>query len=334
MDETIINLMLRNLDGSLEDCESNKKMDSIIELIDIRCEGDCNLKVKSLLQQAVKTIKLKDSQIELKDSLIKAKDGQIDSLIMALNKKSDMNDSIENKRDIPLHLEETESDEDKNIADIVSRYKTKLEEANKLLQESFSLVKSNEIQNLQLEEQLAAKTFEHDLQIKSYESKIKELENKIRIEGEDSKEEKPTQVEIFFALHKPQVFQIENKISGSGWLIITQFKMDNGSWTKKIIVPSKFVYDIVKDQPTEFYIHIVRADGTVHYAHYKNFCCYYKVSNDYRDDNYRIRSMELLNSSMKIYGSFEGRTFKDIAESFNHNCVFYQLMIRKMQNEN
>ncbi|XP_046865599.1 uncharacterized protein LOC124459872 [Drosophila willistoni] len=326
-DKTILNLMLSKLSWLSEESEIN----SIIELLDIHCEGNCKQKVKSVLKEAANSNELKDRQIELKDR-------QIDGLITTLSSKFDINFSGGSKPSIFSDLEQTKTKNEEIMAQIISKYKDELKNANTLLDESFSLIKSFETQKQQFE-----------LQIKSYEAKIKELEDKISAENEavedHDKESHPDEVEIFFANYCSKMFKIENSLAGPGWLIILNLnKLNNGLWEENIIVPLHLIYELVVNRPHELYIHCVRTDKSTFYAHYDNLTLGKKKSDDAvnshscdddndddddEDEKYFIESMHLYKSSVKIYGDFKGQSIAEFIASFVKQCTNYQLMIRE-----
>ncbi|XP_068144142.1 uncharacterized protein [Drosophila tropicalis] len=151
MDQAILNLMLSNVDASPEDPSSETS--SIIdgfELMNTQCEGNCYQKLKSLLQQAAKLIKLKDQQIESKDRQIESKDSQIDNHVRTISTLS------MKCLDIHKHYMENQmAEKGKEISDLVLKYAEQLKEANA---PSNKTNESLEIPKEQLENQLADQT--------------------------------------------------------------------------------------------------------------------------------------------------------------------------------
>ncbi|XP_023036966.1 uncharacterized protein LOC111519603 [Drosophila willistoni] len=325
MSQSILNLMLSNLDDSSEKSEHSetKSIFDGFELVNNQCDGNCNKKMKSILQHAANLIQLKDRQI--------------DNLIMALNRSPEIKNSHETKNDDMEDGEKPKADEDVNIADVVLKYEDKLKEANTLLEESFSLVKSLEIQKEQLETQLAEKITENDIFIKNYEAKqAKETGHQ---EGQDQGNNKiANQVEIIFSNRSAEIVQVSNDIAGTGWMIISRHEMVNEQLTPTLEVNIDIVSDIVNGQQHELYIHRLHKDGSSSFAHYDNFILYKEDFSKLKFSDlsrpvqiYKIAGMDSLRSSIPIRGDFTVLSYSRFIEKFTPNCIFVQFMVREKQ---
>ncbi|XP_023036912.2 uncharacterized protein LOC6652501 isoform X3 [Drosophila willistoni] len=318
MDQAILNLMSPNMDGSPED--SSSETNSIInefELLNTQCEGNCYKKVKSILQQAGKLIKLKDQQIDnhLKTiSTLSMKCLEIHKHYMENQVQEQPRDQLADQakaREDQLNalLEESNKKVESLIAQL-SEAESKLKEANTFLPESNKKVKMLEIEKQQMENKLTSKINEYEILIKNNETKIKNLEDK----------------EYKSIIHltglRPVTVTINNDIAGPGWIVIRRSERQSGSLKNTISVRSCWVYDLTKDHPHELYIHLVYKDGTTSFAHYDEFALH-----DWNGSVYKIKSMGALRTSLTIGGDFCGRTLESLSDTFTFHTS-YTLMIR------
>ncbi|XP_023036947.1 uncharacterized protein LOC111519597 [Drosophila willistoni] len=274
------NRTVANLEVSSEESKTDESEISLIvdgfDLINVQCEGNCYQKIRSILQQAANTIKLKDRQI--------------DNLIMALNKNSD----------------------DKSYTEITLKYDNQLKEANTLLQESFSLIKSLEAQNQQVEDRLAAAVNENDVLIKSYEMKIKELEEKIKTNETAVKERKR------FLWYSDRTLVIENDIAGPGWIVICRY----GRFPGQTHMDDRGLFETLQ---YEVYIDRVHTNGGTSYAHFDNF---ERLSRNNISEQL-VKSLTLISSSIKIdMGSISKMTLDELNTQFSKDCKSYTLMVK------
>ncbi|XP_068144059.1 myosin heavy chain, non-muscle-like [Drosophila tropicalis] len=333
MDQTILNLLLSNLDACQEDSASEtSSIISGFDSMNIRCQGNCYQKVKAILQQAADAIKFKD--------------WQIDNLIMALKRNTDVKISSENN---VSGVEQKKTDKDKNIEEIILRYENQLKEALALLKESSLMLKNCETQKQQLKDELAEKTKvvsqlkeanalskESNERVRSLEIQEHKLEQQLAtkitaidvqiINFEQDKKIYPDQTEVFCGRYGPHLFQVSNDIVGPGWLIIWRMAMVNGALKTNVNVKHEIVQSIVNSQRHELYIYKVDEEGRTSYAHFDNFSLYASPHSFYY-----VKSLDLLSSSIKVCGSLVNTQYSTMINGFNSNnkCVLYQLMIRE-----
>ncbi|XP_023036892.1 uncharacterized protein LOC111519585 [Drosophila willistoni] len=334
MDQTILNLLLSNLDACQEDSASEtSSIISGFESMSIQCEGNCNEKVKAILQQAADAIKFKD--------------WQIDNLIMALKRNTGVKNSSEN--DVS-GVEQKKTDKDKNIEEIILRYENQLKEALTLLKESSLLLKNCETQKQQLRDELAERT-KVVSELKEANALLKESNEKVRslelqnqkveqqlatkitaidvqiLNFEQDKTKYPDQIEVLCGSYGPQLFQVSNDIVGAGWLIIWRMAMLNGTMKTNVNVNERIVQTIVNSQRHELYIYKVEEDGRTSYAHFDNF----RLRHGGIGDWFCIQSLDLLSSSIKVCGSLVNTIYSKMIQGFTSRCILYQLMIREKQ---
>ncbi|XP_023036911.2 uncharacterized protein LOC111519588 [Drosophila willistoni] len=292
MDQAIINLMLWNTDASREDCasEANSMMDEF-ELMNPQCEGNCYQKVKSILQQAADTIKLKDQQIE-------SKDRQIDNhmrTISTLSMKS---------LDIHKHYVENQMVEKcKEVSDLVSKYQDQLKESNALLKETTERLKSLETQKKeeesqfpdqtiaieQVENQLTAKVKENEVLIQKYETQIKHLKDQIitltQAPKEDNKDKESdyTKKLVWIPGLGPVPVTIENNFMGNNWMVICRNEETRGKIHLTIDIYLEHLYQLTKDFEQELCIRF--DDKTRGPVHITEFSMYGKT------DGYQVKTL-------------------------------------------
>ncbi|XP_068144243.1 chromosome partition protein Smc-like [Drosophila tropicalis] len=368
MDQAILNLMLSNVDASPEDPSSETS--SIIdgfELMNTQCEGNCYQKLKSLLQQAAKLIKLKDQQIESKDRQIESKDSQIDNHVRTIstlsmkcldihkhymenqmaekgkeisdlvlkyaeqlkeanapsNKTNEIleipKEQLENQLadqtrareqdELNALLEESKKKVENLIAQL-SEAEIKLKEANTFLEESHGKVKMLEVEKQKMENKLTSKINQNEILIKNYQTKIEKAENKEYI------------ADLHIANFFPRMVTINNDIAGPGWLVVVRRELQNGSLERTINIGSNMVYSLTKDQPHELYIHLKNKHESTSFAHCDNFAL---------DQDFKIKSLGAVRSSMAITEDFCGSSFESIMDFYGYsNCIAScTLMIRQ-----
>ncbi|XP_023036944.1 uncharacterized protein LOC111519594 [Drosophila willistoni] len=341
MDQAILNLMLSNVDGSTED--SSSETNSIIdefELLNTQCEGNCYQKLKSILQQAGKLIKLKDQQIDnhvktistlsmkcleinkhYMENQMAEKNKEVSQLVKeSMAPSNETNETLKEQLRNQL-VDQTKAREDQlnalleesnkkveNLIAQLSEAESKLKEANTFLQECNEKVKMLEIEKQQMENKLTSKINEYEILIKSTETKIMNSEYKSI---------------VYVTGRGDQMVTINNDITGPGWIVIKRSERQGGSLKKIIDVESSWVYSFIKDQPHELYIHLVYKDGTTSFAHYDDFALH--VLNG--SSVYKIKSMGALRTSLTIGGDFCGRSLESISDTFTF-VTSYTLMIR------
>ncbi|XP_068144212.1 tropomyosin Lep s 1.0101-like [Drosophila tropicalis] len=330
MVENIMNLDLVSQDTSSEDSDTNATTDGF-EVVSTDSDENNYQKVKSVLRKANKKIKMKDNQI--------------DNLIMALNKSPNLNKFLENNPKYLLDTEKTTSEqlqttntllesalsllkslegqnhELKERLERLDSIKAELNQARTLLDMSEEKVDNLEAEKQEVEDQLATK----DEVIQNYESKMKKY--KIDLEGQDE-EIHPKKLVVRVAGFPPKVFDMENKVAGPGWKIVRRFTNKTGTLEMDIDVCKDFVAALTDEKQHQLYVYMVNEDETASYALYDNFSLH-PWSEIVR--NWLIKSMDLLDTSMNLSGSFEGKTLQHLDESFVHECTLYQLMIREKQ---
>ncbi|XP_046865587.1 protein Hook homolog 1-like [Drosophila willistoni] len=357
MDQAILNLMLSNMDGSTED--SSSETNSIIdefELMNTQSKGNCCQKLKSILQQAGKLIKLKDEQIESKDQ-------QIDNHVKTISTLS-----IKCLEIHKHYMENQMAEKNKEVSQILSKYPDQLKESMAPSNETNEALNSHETIKEQLRDQLAdqAKAREDQLnalleesnkkvenliaQLSEAESKLKEantflqesnekvkmleiekqqMENKltlkineyeILIKNNETKIKNSDNKEHKSIIHvtgwRSQKVTINNDIAGPSWIVIKRSERQSGSLKKTIDVDSSWVYDLTKDHPHELYIHLVYKDGTTSFAHYDEFALH-----DWNGSVYKIKSMGALRTSMAIVGDFCGKSVDNFWITFESECT-------------
>ncbi|XP_023037645.1 uncharacterized protein LOC111519815 [Drosophila willistoni] len=327
MDQAILNLMLSNVDGCTEDSslETNSIIDEF-ELLNTQCEGNCYQKLKSILQQAGKLIKLKDQQIDnhvktistLSMKCLEIHKDYMDQLKESMAPSNETNETLNSHETLRNQLvEQTKAREDQlnalleesnkkveNLIAQLSETESKLKEANTFLQESNEKVKMLETEK----QQMASKINEYEILIKNNETKIMNSEYKSI---------------VYVTGRGDQMVTINNDIAGPGWIVIKRSERQRGSLKKTIDVDSSWVYSFIKDQPHELYIHLVYKDGTTSFAHYDDFALH--VLNG--SSVYKIKSMGALRSSLTIGGDYCGLALESISDTFTF-VTCYTLMIR------
>ncbi|XP_023036982.1 angiopoietin-2-like [Drosophila willistoni] len=331
MDEDgLVDLELLSQDSPSEGSETNATTEGF-EVLSTESNENNYQKVKSILDKASK--------------IIKSKDNQIDNLITALNKSPDLKKILENS---PRDLSDTEkitsdqlqvttalldsaillvksleaqNHEFKDRLEELSNIKDELNQAKVLLEMSEEKVENLEIEKQEAEELLAAK----DEVIKNYESRIK----RFKIDPEDQdKVEHPTKEVVRIAGFPPKVFEVENNVAGPGWKIIRRFTNKTGTLKLEFDVCEDFLADLTNEKRHQLYVYLVDKDENTSYALYDNFALHPWSEIIH---NWLIKSMDLLETSMNLYGNFEGKTLQSLDQSFIHDCKLYQLMIKEKQ---
>ncbi|XP_023033367.1 uncharacterized protein LOC111519022 [Drosophila willistoni] len=296
MDKSILNLMLSNVEGSSEDpiSETNSVCDGFEFMGINECKENCYRKIKPILQQAAQTIKLKDRQIN--------------NLINLALKNYPESKNL-------LQTESSEANKEEiNVLTIVSNNENQVKDENG---------KSPEVTNPETDNHLDEK----DVIIKLYQTKIKQLEDEIKTMSKKLKgrvDKYPNKMVFRTNFDVPILCTIENDVAGPGWIVIQRYEMCEGELKEIILLGSKFLHDLMKDQLYELYIHVVNEDGSTSYAHYDNF----KID----PNSQTITSLGSLKTSMEISGNFIGKPHADIYKYFGHKSIKFQLMIRQKLN--
>ncbi|XP_023036946.1 myosin-2 heavy chain-like [Drosophila willistoni] len=300
MDHAILNLMFSSLDGSSE--ESASETNSVIEGFDFLntpCEGKCWQKVKSILTQAANAIRMKDRQIDnlillalnkypdfknfheqpsLKPTKVDAEKNILDFVSKYQDHQKKVNKENENEMSIQHEKEELEVQSTQQAKSID-------EQLNALLEESNEKVKSLEMQKQEVENQLAEMQQKQlsekeqmsakDILIMDYKKKIMELEDKVKTNDNAVKKHEKEKVQTQLATIIIDSFKysinlkIENNLAGPGWLVVYCKVLNEPS--KTVFVEPRIVFELLKTQRHELYIHGVYANGKFHYAHWDEF---------------------------------------------------------------
>ncbi|XP_068144278.1 CAP-Gly domain-containing linker protein 1-like [Drosophila tropicalis] len=339
MDQAIINLMLWNTDASREDSasEANSMIDGF-ELMNTQCEGNCYQKVKSILQQAADTIKLKDQQI----------DNHMKTISMMSMKSLEIHKH---------YVENQMPEKSKEVSDLVSKYQDQLKESIALLKETNERQKNLETQKEQVENQLAdqtkaredqlnarlelsnerlrmlqlekeqvenqltVKVYENEILIQNYEKQINNLKDQIMAQApapEEQNKDKDTEQLVWIPGFGPMPVTIQNNLEGYDWMVICRNEENRGKFHLKIDIELERLYHLTKDFEQELYIQFDKNKFIYH--HITEFAMYGK------SDGYQVKTLKLDPQKMTNYLPIDGNIYDVIDGWFGSDP--YTVMMR------